>query len=173
MNQDMDRRDAAQAKRTWELTPRWVDTITASWVAINSRRRTGGDWSPYTVYVLHIPEEGLFKIGVSRTGSRRLKELLRSGRVLVDTLEAPNGYVARLLEATVLLQVAGERRSSTTLGRLHGKTECWRDTRTAPDLALLHAALTPKRPRAGWTYSLPATPGGDSPPDQGSSTEIR
>jgi len=135
-----------------DLVARWQDTITTNELAMRRQPLKRGHWAPHVVYTLWIRSEGLYKVGMSALYSRRRLDLRRSGRCLVEEIIVPHEYAARLLEATVLVEVSTHHQRSGTLGWLKGSTEIWSDRRPPPSLKATFAAINDTTTLLGWRY---------------------
>ncbi|MFB9307718.1 hypothetical protein BJY17_002811 [Agromyces hippuratus] len=98
-------------------------------------------WSPHLVYIINIMDEGLHKVGVTRSTTGRLSRLATGTRRVVEVIEVANRPVAQLLEATVLVLRGSKRERATTIRHLRGVTECWREDGDVPSLAKLERSL--------------------------------
>jgi hypothetical protein len=120
------------------------------------RKPSGIGWVPHRVYIIHILDEGLYKVGITRTSTGRLSKLVTARRPLVEFIPVANSRVARLIELHILAARAYARREAITLKGLHGRTECWRDTAKPPSLVALEAQLREVYPSKWWDYSDPS-----------------
>jgi hypothetical protein len=113
-------------------------------------------WEPHLVYVLHLEHEGLYKAGITRHDSRRLRDLTAKGRAaLVDSLHVANRWTARIIEIDVLQSVVDHHAVPVELAGKHGRFECWRDSSPPPDLAAVSRRLDSTLQLPKWSVSLP------------------
>lgn len=98
-------------------------------------------WSPHRVYIINIMDEGLHKIGITRSSTGRLSRLVSETRRVVEVIEVANRPVAQLIEATVLVLRGSKREQATTIRHMSGVTECWREDGDLPQLAKLERSL--------------------------------
>lgn len=114
-----------------------------------------GYWEPNHVYLLHLPSEGMYKVGVARTGGGRIAELSGRGVTVVDRIEVANQWAAKVVEFNVL-ELAWEawvRPHRFSTGR-KGETERWLDWRKPPALADLADSLQAARDLPCWNVSV-------------------
>ena len=128
--------DAEKMHRMWTAFARECLALGATVDEVQRRA-----WEPHYVYVLHVPEQRLFKVGYTRHDSRRLKDLTARGRaVIVQQHWVANQWAARVLEGVVMERTAAARRTSAA-SSAHGKTEHWDDATAPPELAAIAAEL--------------------------------
>ncbi|MGX5694810.1 hypothetical protein ACWKWP_01315 [Agromyces soli] len=112
-------------------------------------------WKPHRVYIINLTDEGLHKVGVTRSTTGRLTRLATRARPVVEVVEVANRPVAQLIEATVLVLRGSKRKRATTIKHLRGTAECWREDGEVPSLVNLERQLyefweAPKN----WNFSI-------------------
>jgi hypothetical protein len=114
-------------------------------------------WSPHEVYVIHLSEAGLYKIGITSARSGRPEMISRkSGGELVDLYDVANEWAAKVIEGNWLLGVRQHRVEPPLWVAQHaGVSEFWPDEVPAPPLRTYVASLVDDVVRAPWTTSLP------------------
>lgn len=107
------------------------------------REVSHGWWEPHLVYVIHYAEAGLYKVGLTHHATDRIRDLVRIGGVVVETLNVPNRWVASVLENEVLLSVNDARvEPPLWIAQVAGPTEFWRDdVKPAPLLKTVLATI--------------------------------
>ena len=115
-------------------------------------------WEPHLVYVIHLDAENLYKVGLTRHNSPRLKDFGRKAP-LVDSVAVANRWTARIVEVEVLRSMVSHRVVATTLGTRHGREECWDDSVPPPKLSDVLAQLEAVLPLPPyWSTSVMTTP---------------
>ncbi|PPH21687.1 hypothetical protein [Rathayibacter toxicus] len=81
-------------------------------------------WEPHLVYIIHVHAERLYKVGLTRHDTHRLRDLTARGRAdIVNTLLMADRWSAKLVEVAVLDTTDSTRRvawpivSITTTGK--------------------------------------------------------
>lgn len=123
----------------------------------DSYRRIKWD-QPHLVYQVHLPEQGLFKVGLTRVGTRRLTELAR-GRELVsvETVTVDNRFEAQLVEIAALRLTDPWRQLIPLQHSAAGYTEMWSDQGPTVDLSALVEELRDGASQPGRTLRRKAT----------------
>lgn len=100
-------------------------------------------WVPHIVYLLHLPSEGLFKVGITRAGTDRIR-MLSAGRdaVIVDQVEVPNRFIAEVAETNILETVEPWHELGNLKHPAGGYTEMWSDAGPSADLSAFVKAAT-------------------------------
>jgi hypothetical protein len=97
--------------------------------------QTGRWWEPHMVYILRVGSEGLYKAGITRHDTRRLRDLTARGRAdVVSLLLLHNRHAARLVEIAVLDATDSARRVADRFNHRNGQTEHWDDSTPPPAL---------------------------------------
>lgn len=93
-------------------------------------------WEPAQVYVIHIFDEKLYKVGVTRHDTRRIKNLIACGRGgVVDVVEMANRFSAEIVETAALEATESHRTVPTDVHRYgNGAMEFWSATLDPPSL---------------------------------------
>lgn len=92
-------------------------------------------WEPHLVYVIHVHAERLYKVGLTRHDTRRLRELTARGRAdIVCTVLVANRWAAKLVEVAVLDETDTARRAADRFNYHNGQTEHWDDSTAPPAL---------------------------------------
>jgi hypothetical protein len=113
-------------------------------------------WEPHLVYVLHVHAEGLYKVGLTRHDSRRIRDLTARGRAdVVDSLRMANRHAARLVEIAVLDATDSARQFADRLNYHHGQTEHWDDSLAPPALEPIAAEIALDEMLKNWSVTLP------------------
>ncbi|WP_140162869.1 hypothetical protein [Agreia sp. VKM Ac-1783] len=114
-------------------------------------------WEPHLVYVLRVHAEGLYKVGLTRHDSRRIRDLTARGRAdVVDFLLMANRHAARLLEIVVLNATDSARRFADRMNQHHGQTEHWDGSLSPLALEPIAAALSLDEHLVYWSVTLPS-----------------
>ncbi|MGN7861278.1 hypothetical protein ACTJI8_11895 [Microbacterium sp. 22303] len=127
------------------------------------REITDGWWEPHVVYVIRYREAAVTKVGLTRVNSSRLRMLTQIGGTLVDTMQVPNRWVARVREGECLI-IADEFRVEPPLwiAQVAGATEFWSDRFELPPLREVFEASCGADIGDDWVASIPRT-GAPSP----------
>jgi hypothetical protein len=95
-------------------------------------------WEPHVVYVLHVTEEHLFKVGHTRHDAKRLRSLTARGRAaIVQRVTVANLWAATLVEGAVLERTISARKLADPFDSRNGQSEHWDDTMAPPSLETL------------------------------------
>ncbi|MFD6199519.1 hypothetical protein ACFWE3_22725 [Mycobacteriaceae bacterium NPDC060252] len=94
---------------------------------------------PTSVYIIHLHDVGLYKVGVSATLDRRLRDHAAGGRrhAIVQTLGLQHRSCAHALEAVVLNLTEQWRTFDDPWRCPGGYSETWSDDGPVPDLQQL------------------------------------
>lgn len=99
-------------------------------------------WEPHLVYVIHVHVERLYKVGLTRHDTRRLRDLTARGRAdVVASLLVANRWAAKVLEVAVLDATDPARRVADRFNHHNGQTEHWDDSMPPPALEPTAEAL--------------------------------
>ena len=101
--------------------------------------RTAIGLRTHEVYLIHFPEEGCFKVGLTHSTSHRISLFSRHGGIVVDRVAVDNKFLAEIVEVDVLdltetWHQLGDRERPGS-----GYTEMWSDD--GPTLDLEHVKL--------------------------------
>jgi hypothetical protein len=122
----------------------------------NQRR---GQWKPNLIYLLHLPVDRRFKVGITGAGTNRLR-MLGSGRdaVTVEQVLVPNRHLAEVVEADVLEAVEPWHELGNMAHAAGGYTEMWSDHGPSIDLRAFVEAATDRYVRRIVAGSKPTNP---------------
>lgn len=111
-------------------------------------------WEGHFVYIIHIPEDGLYKVGVTRRNSSRLQNLTARGRATVMALlPVANLWAAKLVEFEVLEVTRHAQRVGDPFTYLNGQYECWDDSFAPPDVVAITELLATDPALVSWSVS--------------------
>lgn len=111
-------------------------------------------WEPHVVYVIHVRAERLYKVGLTRHDTRRLRELTARGRAdIVSTLMVANRWAAKLVEVAVLDATDSVRREADRFNHHNGQTEHWGDSLAPPSLEPIADDLARDEELRYWSVS--------------------
>lgn len=119
------------------------------------REITDGWWEPHVVYVIRYGEAKISKVGLTNVNSSRLRMLTQIGGELVDTLQVPNRWVARVLEGECLTLVDEFRiEPPLWIAQVAGATEFWRDGFELPSLQQVFETTCGAETGDSWKTSI-------------------
>lgn len=119
------------------------------------REITDGWWEPHVVYVIRYGEANITKVGLTNVNSSRIRMLTQIGGELVDTLQVPNRWVARVLESECLTFVDEYRvEPPLWLAQVAGATEFWRDGFELPPLSQVFETVCGTETGNSWNTSI-------------------
>lgn len=100
---------------------------------------------PTSVYIIHLPDLGLFKVGVSATLNRRMYAHAAGGRrhITLQTLTLQHRSCAYALEAVALNLTEAWRTFDDPWRCAGGYSETWSDDGPVPDLRQLTEFMNP------------------------------
>lgn len=109
-----------------------------------------GWWERHQVYLLHLPQFGQYKVGLTRVGSKRVSAVGGAASVVVDRMTFPNRWAALVIEHHVLELAwdAWERPDRFASGD-RGETERWSDWLVPPPLSTIRDSLVEDVQRPG------------------------
>lgn len=105
-------------------------------------RQSAGPSRPYEVYLIHFPEEGCFKVGLTHSESHRISHFSRHGGILVDRVAVDCKALAEIIEADVLELTADWHRLGDRKRPGSGYTEMWSDEGPTVDLDQVRSQAT-------------------------------
>lgn len=114
-----------------------------------------GWWEPHQVYLLHLPRLGKFKVGLTRTDSKRVASVGGASAELIDSCLCANRWAALVIEHHVLDLAwdAWERPDRFATGD-RGETERWNDWLIPPPLSVICDSLDDDTQLPGWDVSI-------------------
>lgn len=111
-------------------------------------------WERHFVYIVHIPEDGLYKVGVTRRNSSRLQNLTARGRAtVIALLQVANLWAAKLVEFEALEATRHVQRVGDPFTYLNGQYECWDDSFAPPDLVAIAERFDSNPALVSWSVS--------------------
>jgi len=111
-------------------------------------------WEPREVYLVRSAGSRRFKIGQTRVGTRRVREIAGPGGQIIDRLTVANHWAAVIVECQVLELVWDAWGSPGQLDVDEGLTERWSDWLEVPPLSTVRDRLHDDLLLPGWDRTI-------------------
>lgn len=123
-----------------------------------SEARTGRTGAPRraAARLIRLADSGACKVGITRTGTNRIRQMLRGDGELLERLQVANRWSAVVIEGTVLEDTRAQR---VIIDRpwLHGRGEHWLPEGAPPRLREVAIEIEAETHPRCWNLTLPAT----------------
>ncbi|MGV8882311.1 MAG: hypothetical protein ACOH19_09155 [Rhodoglobus sp.] len=112
-------------------------------------------WKPHVVYVIHYESQHLYKVGITKVGTARIRELCGGGRgIPIQAEEFANRHAAMLVECEILALTDRWRAMGDPLQGGAGQTEMWSDDAQVPSIVDVSNSVRASQNFSYWDTSL-------------------